>query len=195
MDGGQVPAAVYALAGTLIGVLGTVLADAVRGKRDKRRQNQEQLRNVCSEFMAYISRLRRYSIALVGGPPDQEAWRLIETTFTEARVCYEQLLITTESIATQEAARHLLHFAYWLTRAAHMERTGFDEIEAELRGWCTKLYSEVRLELGLKNPNHVYEDPIGGLRVPGQKIERPYEPPSSGTVDSGLTRQRQLPTP
>lgn len=81
-------AALYALAGTVIGVLGAVLADAVRAQRDTRRVAREALRVVCSDFTAQLTRARRYSQIHHRGPEgslDQEVWQQLQVTFTEAR--------------------------------------------------------------------------------------------------------------
>jgi hypothetical protein len=170
------PAALYALAGTLIGILGTVLADAMRARREARRRNQEALRTVCSDFMAQVARVRRYSMALREEPQNQETWLVIQSAFIEVRAYYERLLITTDSFATQEAARHVVHFVYWMSRAAHNKITGFDDCENELRDWAANLYAEVRRELGLRHPDDVYKDPPGGLNVPGIWIGQPSDP-------------------
>jgi hypothetical protein len=167
-------AALYALAGTVIGVLGTVLADLVRASREHRNLARNALRVVCSDFTAQIARVRRYSIQLrrePQGPLYQETWQQLQATFTEARAYYERLLITADSVAIQEAARHVVHYAYYMSRAAHMEMTGFAEAQAEMFSWSTRLYIEVRRELGVKHPRNVYEDPSGGLPIPGHRIE------------------------
>jgi hypothetical protein len=174
------PAALYALAGTLIGILGTVLVDAVRARREARRQNQEALRTVCSDFMAQVARVRRYSFALRDAlreeSQNQETWLVIQTAFIEVRAYYERLLLTADSLATQEAARHVVHFVYWMSRAANREITGFDDCENELHNWNAKLYAEVRRELGLRHPGNVYKDPPGGLDIPGNWIGEPSDP-------------------
>ena len=54
-------AAFYALAGTVIGILGTVLLDIVRARRETRSRAREALRVVCSEFTTQLTRVRRYS--------------------------------------------------------------------------------------------------------------------------------------
>ncbi len=162
--------ALYALAGTVIGILGTALTDVIRGRREDRSRSHDVLRSVSSDFTAQIGRVRRYCLYLKNNPEDREAWSTLEEAFTEARANYERLLITADSIATQEAARHITHYAFWMTRAANGERTGFYEAEAEMFSWSAKLRAEVRRELGLKNPGNVYEDVPRGLPEPGHRI-------------------------
>ncbi len=163
-------AALYALAGTVIGGLGAVLADAVRARRDTRRVAREALRVVCSDFTAQLTRARRCSqIHHRGpeGPLDQEIWQQLQVTFTEARTYYERMLITASSAAIQEAARNALHYTYWMWRMAGTEGPDFMDAEAQALRWSKKLYIEVRRELGIKNAENVYEDPSGGLPKPG----------------------------
>jgi hypothetical protein len=184
-----VPAALYALAGTVIGILGTVLADAIRERRQERLQSQEALRTACSDFMAQVARVRRYSLTLRLEPQNQETWLLTRGAFTEARAHYERLLITADSLATQEAARHVIHFVYWMSRAAHGDITGFAECHDELRDWTAKPYAEVRRELRLRHPDAVYKDPPGSFNAPGQWIEKP---PSSKEAEPGVVWQRSV---
>jgi hypothetical protein len=150
-------AAFFALAGALIGVLGTVLADMLREKRAVRRRNQEQLRSICSDFTSHIGRTRRHIFSLKNKPQDKEIGALVETSFTEARAELERLLITSESIETQEAARYVIHLTYWLIQVTHRGLTGYDECATELDEWLSKLYREVRSELGLKHAANVYQ--------------------------------------
>ncbi len=162
-------AALYALAGTVIGVLGAVLVDAVRARRDTRRVAREALRIVCSDFTTQLTRARRYSQVNHGpeGPLDEETWQQLQVTFTEARTCYERMLITASSVAIQEAARNTLHYTYWMWRMARTEGSGFRDAEVQALRWSKKLYITVRQELGIKNAGNVYEDPPDGLPKPG----------------------------
>jgi hypothetical protein len=166
------PQALYALAGTVIGILGTVLVDMVRARRDDRSRSQVALRDACSDFAAQVARVRRYSLRLRREPQNHEFSSLLETAFTEARAYYERLFITAESLATQEAARHVIHFTNLMVRAAGMERTGFLEAETQMFNWSARLYAEVRRELGLKHPDNVYKDPSDGLPMPGDWIAK-----------------------
>jgi len=175
------PAALYALAGTLIGILGTMVVDTVRERREARRRNQEALRTVCSDFMAQVARVRRYSFALRDEPQNQETWLLIRSAYTEARAYYERLLITADSLSTQKAARNVLHFVYWMSRTAHRNITGFDESANALHDWTAKLYAEVRRELDLRHPDDVYKEPPGGFGTPDWIGELP----STGEEEKG----------
>jgi hypothetical protein len=163
--------AIYALAGTVIGIIGTLLTDIIRGRREDRTRSQEALRAVSSDFAAQIGRIRRYCLQLLYHPEDQGARSTLDGAFTEARANYERLLLTADSVATQEAARYVIHYTFWMTRAANKERTGFYEAEAEMFSWSAKLRAEVRRELGLKHPDNVFKDIPRGLPEPGHLIE------------------------
>jgi hypothetical protein len=161
------PAALYALAGTIVGVLGTVLVDAIRSRRDEHSRSKEGLRTVTSDLTAQVARVRRYTLRAIQGPGERDDLRpQFEAAFAEARACYERLLITAESIAIQEAARHVIHYTYWMTELACGNMADFDEAHVAMLDWSLKLYTEVRRELGLKSPASVYADPPGGLPRP-----------------------------
>jgi hypothetical protein len=149
-------AALYALAGALIGVIGSAVADMIREKRELRRRNQEELRSICSDFTAQLARVRRYLFRLQSDPQNEELWELVDSAFTEARAHNERLLITAELMATQEAARHAIHFVYWMIQVTRLQSGGYDECREEFGRWLEKLYVSVRRELGLKNPMDVY---------------------------------------
>ncbi len=144
------------------------------------RRNQEQLRSICSDFTSHIGRTRRHLFSLKNKPQDEEIWALVETSFTEARADLEALLITSESIETQEAARYVIHFTYWLMQVTRMGFTGYDECVTGLTEWLGKLYRAVRSELGLKYPANVYQrrldTPPDGVNV--------TSPPDSSRSDA-----------
>lgn len=164
--------ALYALAGTVIGVLGTVLVDVVRGRREERGRSHEALRTVSADFTAQIARVRRYSFQVRAEPGNQGTWQMLETEFSEARASYERLLLTSESTVTQEASRRVVHFTYHMAYAARVQQAEtFRQCETEMMNWSAKLYTEIRRELGLKNPANVYKDPPGGFPIPGRPAE------------------------
>jgi len=165
----------YALAGALVGVIGTALADVMREKRDLRRRNQEELRSICSSFTIGLARTRRYLFQLQSEPQQEETWQLAEASFTEVRAHYERLLITAELVTAQEAARHVVHFMYWMMQAVRMQSTGYDACRDEFNKWLEKFYVEARRELGLRNPNNVYlkqlDDVPSAISTTSQKTQ------------------------
>lgn len=149
-------AAFYALAGALIGVLGSVLVDIIHERRGVKHRNQGELRIICSEFNSQVTRVRRNLGRLRHEPQNESIWELVEASFTEARSHHERLLITSELIATQEAARHVLHFIYWMIQAQRTHSNDLEECRVECNKWQRRLYIEVRRELGVKHPTNVY---------------------------------------
>ena len=63
--------ALYALTGTVIGILGTVLTDVIRGRREDRSRGHDVLRSASSDFTAQIGRVRRYCLYLKDNPEDR----------------------------------------------------------------------------------------------------------------------------
>jgi hypothetical protein len=136
-------AALYAIAGTIVGVLGTALVDALRSRRDDRGRSKEALRTVASDFTAQVARVRRYSIGCADQPEAYDTvWPRIEAAFAEARAYYERLRITSESMAVQEAARYVIHFTYGMTRLVRKNRTIFDEANLSMLTWSLTLYNQ-----------------------------------------------------
>ena len=77
---------------------------------------------------------------------------------------YERLRRTTESILAQEAARYALRHAYnmWMSRAGRSYRADEYQNEkpsAKLEKSVTKLYEEIRKELGVASPDAVFPEP------------------------------------
>jgi hypothetical protein len=159
-------AAVFALIGTLVGVLGTLLVELVRSRQQKGHASREALRLVCAELASEVSHLRDLSHQLHRTPEDQSLQREAEVTHSKARSLQERLRLTSTAIATQEAGRWLIHCAYHQWRSTQGGRGDFWEARRQLDSWLTTLYIETRRELGLRAAD-VYVDPSEGLPVPG----------------------------
>lgn len=174
-------AALFALAGTLIGVIGSTMADIIREKRDLRRRNQDELRSICSDLTSQLGRIRRCLFMLQSDPKNEDLWRLVDSAHTEARALYERLLITSELTATQEAARHVTDSAFSMMQARRAQSDDYQAHREEFGEWLEKLYVSVRRELGLRSPTNIYTqslynrlDPQSGLpsdNHQGQPIE------------------------
>ena len=104
--------ALYALAGAFLGVVGTVVTEALRSRRDDRTAWRRDLRSACVEFAAEIARLRDLSYALRSDPAEQRLRDAAHDAHTRARGLLERLRLTSDSVATQKAARLLIHHAY-----------------------------------------------------------------------------------
>jgi hypothetical protein len=158
--------ALFTLAGALVGVLGTVLTELVRGRREDRRAWRDDLRSVCVELGSQVSQMRDLSHELQRTPEDADLRRAAQETHRKARAAQELLRLTSRSIETQEAARWLIHGAYYQWRATQGGRGDFWAARRTVDEWLTRFYAAAREELGLAG-SQVYEDPSGGLPVPG----------------------------
>ena len=83
--------ALFALAGTALGILGTVLADGLRARREDERARREALLRVCTEFIAAVSRLRDVAFNINEHPDEPGIRDRARQANEDVRVCYEQL--------------------------------------------------------------------------------------------------------
>lgn len=158
--------ALFALAGAIVGVLGTALTTWVGARHEERRIWREALRSVVANLASEVSLLRDLSHQLRRDPDDQNLQQAAEQAHTRARGFQEQLRLTSSSVATQEAGRWLVHSAYHQWRATQGGHSDFWASRKTLDAWLTKLYIAARKELGLAAAM-VYEDPEDGLPIPG----------------------------
>ena len=161
-------AAWFALGGALIGVLGTVLTEFARGRRDDRNAWREELRSVCAEFVSEVSHIQDLSHELRRTPEDSEVQRAAQETHSRLRALQDRLRLTSKSVATQEAARRLQHYSYYQWRSTLGGRGEFWQAHEEIRTWLTAFNISARKELGLEGSS-VYEDPPEGFPIPGDK--------------------------
>ncbi len=166
--------ALFALAGAIVGVLGTVLTALAGARHEERRIWRETLRSVAASLTTEVSLLRDLSHQLRGDPDNSDLQRAAEQAQMRARGFQEQLRLISRSKETQEAGRWVIHNGYHQWRATQGGRGDFWEARRALDRWLTKLYAETRKELGLGS-SEVYEDPDGGLPIPGgpQAADRP----------------------
>jgi hypothetical protein len=157
--------ALFALAGAIVGVLGTVLTTLVGARHEEQRTWRESLRSVAANLITEVSLLRDLSYQLRGDPDDPDLRHDAEQAHMRARGFQEQLRLTSKSKATQEAGRRLIHNVYYLWRSTQGGPADFREASKALDEWLTKLYVATRKELGL-GASDVYEDPVGGLPIP-----------------------------
>jgi hypothetical protein len=158
--------AFFAIAGAIVGVLGTVLTALIGSRHEERRAWREALRTVCANLTSEVSELQDLSHQLRRDPHNPELQRAAEQAHMRARGFQEQLRLTSRSVATQEAGRWLIHCIWYQWRSTQGGRGDFWEARKALDTWLTKLYVEARKELGLGSSD-VYKDPAGGLPVPG----------------------------
>jgi hypothetical protein len=172
--------ALFALAGVVIGTVGTLLADALRDRRADRRDQRKALRATCADFTSAIARMKQAGFDLdVGGDPEQVRNRF-DAAHSNARALYEALRLTSNSVTAQEAARLAIRYAlgYWQVMSGFDPRP--DEVDqgplAELTKQMDVLYVAVRRELGIKDPESLYSEPLG--------FQQPAGPPTSGLPDT-----------
>jgi hypothetical protein len=163
--------AIFAIAGAIVGVLGTVLTALVGARHEERRVSRETLRTVVANLATEISLLRDLSHQLLHDPENPDLRRAAEDAHARARGFQEQLRLTSRSVATQEAGRWLIHCAYYQWTATQGGRGDFWESRRSLDKWLSRLYVEARKELGLRD-RKIYEDPDGGLPIPGLQETR-----------------------
>jgi hypothetical protein len=159
-------AAFFALAGALVGVVGTLLTALVGARREERRARTAMVRQACAEFLTEVSRLRDLSHDLHVEPERADLRERTADAHIRARASYARLRLTSESVATQEAGRWLLHYGYWQWQAATGGSADFDEAQRLGDQWTTTLFLQARRELGLRRAAEVYIEPAEGLPVP-----------------------------
>jgi hypothetical protein len=175
-------AALFTLAGALVGMLGTLATELVRGRRDDRKLWREEFRSTCATLASEVSRLRDISHELRKAPDDTQLQRDAQEAHSQARASQEKLRLISKSVQTQEAGRQLIHHVYYQWRATQGGTADFWQARRGLDEWLTKFYVAARTELGLDSST-VYEDPSERLPVPGVISKKaaarviPTEPP------------------
>lgn len=163
-------AAIFALIGTALGVLGTIAAQLVRAQRDDARSRREELRLACADFASAIARLREFGILLISPRADSDpgGWTSIREAHLEARTHYERLRLISSSLDVQRAGRQALRYAFGVLIQAQGKPPREDERErgplALLNDSLLELYAAVRRELGLPRADEVYREPDDWLK-------------------------------
>ena len=185
-------AALFTLAGALVGMLGTLAAELVRGRRDDRKLWREEFRTTCAALASEVSRLRDISHELRKTPDDAQLQRDAQEAHSQARALQEKLRLTATSVRTQEAGRQLIHHVYYQWRATQGGKADFWQARRGLDEWLTKFYVAARTELGLDS-SIVYEDPSERLPVPGVNGKKAKaEPPPSANPGAPSTTSGEI---
>jgi hypothetical protein len=108
--------ALFALAGTALGIVGTLLADLVRARKDDRRYRREQLRSACVDLTTALVKIRQAYWGRAYGEEEAGRRAALQRAHDAARANYERLRLSTSSLAVQEQARFALRYAYGLLR-------------------------------------------------------------------------------
>jgi hypothetical protein len=154
-------AAIFALAGTLIGVLGTLAVELARQRTEDKRSHREAIRLACADFTAAVALM--VNLAVQSKDPDSTQIDKMREAHLETRVGYERLRLISGSRDVQEAGRYVLRYAFGLLRRAEGKPPRYDELEQSprmmLQDWLMKLYIAVRQEIGVPHPQDVYREP------------------------------------
>ena len=156
-------AAIFALAGALIGVLGAFVVELVRTRTENLRLRQEALRLACADFTTAVARMWNLAVELTAKPADIELANSFHEAHREARMHYERLRLTAASGNAQKAARYALRYAYGLLRQIEGKSLRDDERErgplVMLQHSLATLTTEVRREIGVPHADDVYREP------------------------------------
>ena len=169
-------AALFALAGTALGIVGTLLVDLIRARKDDRRDRHGQLRSACIDFTTALVEIRQ---AYWGRAADEDRGvrrAALQRAHDMARASYERLRLSTSSLTVQEEARFALRYAYGLLREFEGLPPRVDELDIgpidQLDDRLVRLYTEVRRELGMPYADQVLsERTFLGSLPPGAAID------------------------
>ncbi|MFC4071840.1 hypothetical protein [Actinoplanes subglobosus] len=172
--------AIFVIVGALIGVLGALVNEFARSRREYDRARKKDLREVAVSLAGQVSRISILWINLDPGPADDAVLAQMRDAHSEINIAYERLRLIAESRGIQEAARHVSHHAYWLVRAAAVGSLKDAELlHRKMKSCLAELYVEVRREVGMRSPGEVYQDPEDGLPEPSLPVISPGRPEDS----------------
>lgn len=157
-------AAIFALIGTAIGVLGTALTQLIKARADDTKARRDNLRLICADFATAVAQIKELACQVIEKRADSDphAWVSINKAHLEARGHFESLRLIS-SFQVQESGRLTLRYAYGLMQEAEGKPPREDEKEqGPLKLFyinLTQLYIAVRRELGIPHPEDVFLDP------------------------------------
>lgn len=155
-------AAIFALVGTLLGVLGTLGVELTRTRAEDVRSQREALRITAADFSAAIARMINLTFELKT-VADAEQLAPMREAHKEARINYERLRLISTSKDTQRAGRLALRYTYGILRVAEGKPLREDERERGprllLQDSLEDLYVNVRREIGIRRAEDIYREP------------------------------------
>jgi hypothetical protein len=156
-------AAIFALAGTLLGIFGTLAIELRRNRAEDDRSRREALRLTAAAFADAAIRMKEFTFRWMATPSDEGSRKSAYQAHAEARAQYERLRFVTVSEEVQRAGRHVLRYSWGLLRQAAGDPPRDDEKASGplmlSYNWLLIFYVAVRQELGLPRPNDVYREP------------------------------------
>jgi hypothetical protein len=163
-------AAFFALAGTLVGVMGTLAIELVRVRTGDIRARREVLRLACANFTSAVARTRNIAMELTDHPKDSIRLEAIHEANREVRENFELLRLVATSYDVQKAARYVTRYAFGLVRQAEGKPPRDDETDPSLllilHDWLMKLRIAVRHEIGIPDPDSMYYPPKEWIKSP-----------------------------
>jgi hypothetical protein len=158
-------AAIFTLAGTLVGILGTLAVELTRSRAENSRARQDALTLASADFTIAVTRI--INLVLEFKDPDIPQIDLMYEGHREARSCYERLRLISSSQEVQKAGRYVIRYAYGLVREAQALPRRDDELERGprllLNDWLMTFYVQVRHEIGIPQPENIYREPDSWL--------------------------------
>jgi hypothetical protein len=157
-------AAIFALIGTVVGVLGTALTQLIKARADDKKARRDNLRLMCADFATAVAQIKELACEVIEkrADSDPDAWTAINKAHVEARGYFESLRLIS-SFPVQESSRLTLRYTYGLMQEAEGKPPREDEKEqGPLKLYyinLTKLYIAVRRELSIPKPEDVFRDP------------------------------------
>jgi hypothetical protein len=162
--------ALFALAGTILGVLGTLAVELTRTHADNIRTRREALLLACADFTSAVARTRNLAIELKNHPGDTDLLNSMREANREAREHFERLRLIAPSLSIQKAGRHVVRYTYGLLRQAEGKPPRDDEQQPGLliilNDWLMTLRAEVRREIGIPQPEALYREPEEWVNPP-----------------------------
>jgi hypothetical protein len=181
-------AAIFALAGTLLGVLGTVLVELVRARTEGSQARCEAIRLASADLISALARLKEHAFELISTPGDPALVSTLRNTHAEARGHYERLRLAASSKEAQRAGRCAIRYAYGLIRQIEGKPPREDEIE---RGPALMMHQAVmdlcvavRRETGVPKPDDMFYEPDEWIAPDAMRFTDRHRLSPSSTVGS-----------
>jgi hypothetical protein len=187
-------AAIFALAGTLLGVFGTVMVELVRSRADSNHARHEAIRLACADLASALARLKEIAFELMRNPGDAALLSNLRGIHTEARGHYERLRLTVTSREAQRAGRFAIRYAYGLIRQVEGKPPREDEVERGpalmMHQALMDLYVAVRQETGVPQPGDLYREPDEWIGPDARRgVEASKDSPAHGNSNSPVAKQ------
>jgi hypothetical protein len=154
--------ALLVLAGTAMGLFGTLMTDTIRSRRQADSLRLEEVRRACTDLISSLNQMRQIYFDEQHGTGTPEWHEQMRQTHLNARLHYERLQLTTTSIEVQINARFAIRYAVGLWRELRGRPLRPDEVEVhplrQLDDRLVSLRTAMRRELSVPNPDRVLSE-------------------------------------